>query len=75
MKNKRITCAAAVWIVALAGLGRGDPTMTVWDKDGRVEFRECPKCDKRIRIDLGENKAYVNLARLEGDCREAMAAQ
>ena len=40
-----------------------------------MEFRECPKCDKRIRIDLGENKAYVNLARLEGDCREAMAAQ
>ncbi len=75
MKNKRITCAAAVWIVALAGLGRGEPTMTVWDKDGRVEFRECPKCDKRIRIDLAGNKAYVNLARLEGGSREAMAAR
>ena len=75
MKNKRITCAVAAWIVAFAGLGRAEPTMTAWDKDGRVEFRECPKCDKRIRIDLGENKAYVNLARLEGGCREAMAAR
>jgi hypothetical protein len=40
-----------------------------------VEFRECPKCDKRIRIDLDAGKAYVNLARLEGACREAMAAR
>ena len=75
MKNKRITCAVAAWIVVFAGLGRAEPDMTAWDKDGRVEFRECPKCDKRIRIDLGENKAYVNLARLEGGCREAMAAR
>lgn len=55
--------------------GWGRPSLSAWEKDGRVEFRECPKCDKRIRIDLGENKAYVNLARLEGGCREAMAAQ
>ena len=37
-----------------------------------VEFRECPKCDKRIRIDLAADKAYVNLSRLEG--ADALAA-
>ena len=40
MKNKRITCAVAAWIVAFAGLGKTEPTMTAWEKDGRVEFRE-----------------------------------
>ena len=43
--------------------------------DSRVEFRECPKCDKRIRIDLAGNKAYVNLSRLEGADRDAVAAR
>ena len=43
--------------------------------DPRVEFRECPKCDKRIRIDLAANKAYVNLSRLEGADRDAVAAR
>ncbi|MBR2837225.1 MAG: alpha-galactosidase [Kiritimatiellae bacterium] len=43
--------------------------------DSRVEFRECPKCDKRIRIDLAANKAYVNLSRLEGADRNAVAAR
>ena len=43
--------------------------------DSRVEFRECPKCDKRIRIDLAGNKAYVNLSRLEGAGRDAVAAR
>ena len=38
-----------------------------------VEFRECPKCDKRIRIDLEEGKAYVNLSRLDGVPKEKMA--
>ena len=41
--------------------------------DSRVEFRECPKCDKRIKVDLAANKAYVNLSKLEGATREAMA--
>ena len=50
---------------------------TVCEKPGlaRVEFRECPKCDKRIRIDLAANKAYVNLSRLDGADKEAMAAR
>ena len=34
--------------------------------DRRVEYRECPKCDKRIRVDLAAGKAYVNLSKLEG---------
>ena len=43
--------------------------------DARVEFRDCPKCDKRIRIDLSAGRAYVNLSRLEGADREAVAAR
>ena len=39
--------------------------------DKRVEYRDCPKCDKRIRVDLAAGKAYVNLSRLEGADREA----
>ena len=40
---------------------------------GNVEFRNCPKCEKRIRIDLAEGKAYVNESRLEGADRAAVA--
>ena len=43
--------------------------------DARVEFRDCPKCDKRIRIDLAAGKAYVNLSRLEGASRDEVAAR
>ena len=43
--------------------------------DSRVTFRECPKCDKRIRIDLAANRAYVNLSRLEGADTNAVAAR
>ncbi|MBR0066883.1 MAG: hypothetical protein IJQ00_04745, partial [Kiritimatiellae bacterium] len=43
--------------------------------DFRVEFRECPKCDKRIRIDLAAGKAYVNLCRLEGASRDEVTAR
>ena len=71
---KRLIVAAAAGVLA-AVLGRAELAGAAWEKDGRVEFRECPKCDKRIRIDLGAGKAYVNLARLEGACREAMAAR
>ncbi len=49
-------------------------TLSAGAKDaGKVEFRECPKCDKRIRIALDEGKAYVNLSRLEGADKEAVA--
>ena len=43
--------------------------------DPRVEYRDCPKCDKRIRVDLAAGKAYVNLSRLEGAKREVVAAR
>ena len=43
--------------------------------DSRVEFRECPKCDKRIRIDLAAGKACVNLSRLEGASRGEVAVR
>ena len=43
--------------------------------DSRVEFRDCPKCDKRIRIDLAAGKAYVNPSRLEGASRDEVAAR
>ena len=43
--------------------------------DPRVEYRDCPKCDKRIRVDLAAGKAYVNLSRLEGAKREDVAAR
>ena len=43
---------AAAMFALFAGSGRTEPVTTAWEKDGRVEFRECPKCDKRIRIDL-----------------------
>ena len=50
-------------------------TVTAHAADSRVEFRECPKCDKRIRIDLAAGKAYVNLCRLEGAGRDEVAAR
>ena len=43
--------------------------------DKRVEYRDCPKCDKRIRVDLAAGKAYVNLSRLEGADKEVVAAR
>ena len=48
---KSLMFAAAAGVLA-AGLGRAEPAGAAWEKDGRVEFRVCPKCDKRIRIDL-----------------------
>ena len=61
-----VTCVMAVslGLSALAGA-----------TDSRVEFRDCPKCDKRVRIDLAAGKAYVNLSRLEGADREAVAVR
>ena len=61
--------AIVVTFVLISVLGYAAPV------DPRVEYRECPKCDKRIRIDLAANKAYVNLSRLEGADKEAVAAR
>jgi hypothetical protein len=71
MYKLKEVCAFSVLSVSLIALMPGgaaaDPA------DSRVEFRDCPKCDKRIRIDLAAGKAYVNLSRLEGASREAVA--
>ena len=40
-----------------------------------VEFRECPKCDKQIRISPDAKTAYVNLSRLDGASKKARAAR
>ena len=63
------TCVAA----CIAHGAESAPQVSCVDR--RVEYRECPKCDKRIRIDLAAGKAYVNLSRLEGADREAVAAR
>ena len=61
-----VTCVTVVSLVLSAGADA---------VDSRVAFRECPKCDKRIRIDLAANKAYVNLSRLEGADKTMIAAR
>ena len=58
------------WIVTFAAMAA-----MAANADARVEFRECPKCDKRIRIDLAAGKAYVNLSRLEGASRDEVATR
>ena len=40
-----------------------------------VEFRECPKCDRRIRVSPDAKTAYVNLSRLDGVSKKARAAR
>ena len=40
-----------------------------------VVFRECLKCDRRIRIDRTAKRAFVNVSRLGGAEREAVAAR
>ena len=75
MKKSYIVLVAAMAAFAssvLSGAG-GAPEVSRADK--RVEYRDCPKCDKRIRVDLAAGKAYVNLSRLEGADREVVAAR
>lgn len=64
----------AAGAAAQAAIG-AEAAAEVSRSDGRVEFRDCPKCDKRIRVDLAAGKAYVNLSRLEGLDREVAAAR
>ena len=64
--NKKRSIGMAAAVVAFSSVAA---------VDSRVEFRECPKCDKRIKIDRAANKAYVNLSRLEGAERDAVAAR
>ena len=64
----------AAGMAAHAAFG-AEPAPDASRTDGRVEFRECPKCDKRMRVDLAAGKAYVNLSKLEGLDREVAAAR
>jgi len=57
----------------LSVLGLTLVTPAAYAAPADVEFRDCPKCTKRIRIDLDAGKAYVNLSRLEGADRAAVA--
>ena len=43
--------------------------------DAAVEFRDCPKCDKEIRVSPDAKKAFVNLSWLDGATRESRAAR
>ena len=64
----------AAGVGAFASFGEGIESIPS-GIDSRVEYRDCPKCDKRIRVDLAAGKAYVNLSRLEGAKREDVAAR
>lgn len=64
--TKSIACVAAA-VAAFSSFARTG--------DSRVEFRTCPKCDNRIRVDLAAGKAYVNLSRTEGSDKAALAAR
>ena len=70
-----VAFALACGAVAFANYAEPQESVA-WERDARIEFRDCPKCMKRIRIDLPSGKAYVNLSRLEGEMsREEAAAR
>ena len=43
--------------------------------EATVEFRACPKCECRFRLDVAANKAYVNTSRVAEKDRERVAAR
>ena len=74
MKSGHAFVLMAAAVGAYASLGE-EIASEVSVVDKRVEYRDCPKCDKRIRVDLAAGKAYVNLSRLEGAAKEVVAAR
>ena len=74
MKSGHVFVLMAAAVGAYASLGE-EVASAVSAVDKRVEYRDCPKCDKRIRVDLAAGKAYVNLSRLEGADKEVVAAR
>ena len=74
MKSGHVFALMAAAVGAYASLGE-EIASEVSAVDKRVEYRDCPKCDKRIRVDLAAGKAYVNLSRLEGADKEVVAAR
>jgi len=43
--------------------------------DSRVVFRDCPKCDKRMKVSPDGKQMFVNESRVQGLNREAVAAR
>ncbi|MBQ3289007.1 MAG: alpha-galactosidase [Kiritimatiellae bacterium] len=50
-------------------------TVSVLAADGSVQFVECPKCDKRMRISEDGREAFVNLSRIDPERKAEMAAR
>ncbi len=75
MFRMSFACLAGIAVSCASAAESVPNTENAQTGDARVEFRECPKCDKRIRIDLSAGKAYVNLSRLEGADKDAVAAR
>ena len=75
MTTRIIAAVAALAAISPFAAFSSDDVSEVSRADRRVEYRDCPKCDKRIRIDLAADKAYVNLSRLEGADKEVVAAR
>ena len=65
MKMRKLVVAGAGAIAALSASAA----------DIRVEFRDCPKCERRFRVDLSAGKAYVNASRVAEKDRERAAAR
>ena len=74
-KPWRILPASALAVAAAGTCAAAVSAGEAYARDPRGEFRDCPKCNSRIRIELDEGKAYVNLAKLDGADAEAMAAR
>ena len=63
--GKTLSSGAAVAVAAVVSL----------NGFAKVEFIECPKCEKQIRISPDAKTAYVNLSRLDGVSKEVRAAR
>ena len=55
MKSGHVFVLMAVAVGAYASLGE-EIASEVSAVDKRVEYRDCPKCDKRIRVDLAAGR-------------------
>ena len=75
MTTRIIAAAAALAAISPFAAFSSDDVSEVSRADRRVEYRDCPKCDKRIRVDLAAGKAYVNLSRLAGADKEVVAVR
>ena len=63
------------FVVKFAKSGSRRGADAAFSAAAEIEFVECPKCDRRIRVSPDAKKAYVNLSRLDGATKEARAAR